>query len=83
MNKNITPLQRFWMALVYDYNKSLMDEADWEDAQEIAMIHTQYYPIDTKFCMVYDNIACHWALVTASGSKIVTFEDCGTMEDME
>jgi len=72
---NITPLQRFWMALNYEENKK---HSDAEDAFEYAM-DAEYHPIDTRFCMVKSS-ELGWHLLEASGTSIVRVIECGEME---
>jgi hypothetical protein len=79
MKSNITPLQRFWMTIVYEYNVEIMGKDSAQEAFECAMYENAYEPIDTKFCMIYHDDG-GWALFEASGTKIIRILEAGSME---
>lgn len=84
MSSPKTPLTRFWMTLVYEWNKEMMkddghdDGVSHEDAFELAMNETEYEPIDTRFCMI-KSADIGWQLIEASGTKIVRSIEAGDM----
>jgi len=73
---NSKALKGFWAALNFENMKANCG-IDAVDAHANAMNDTEYYPIDTKNCMV--RAEGIWFLLVASGSVITNVIECGDM----
>ena len=80
-NRNTTALKRFWAILNYENQKELLEKEDAECAFHYSMNDVDYYPIDTRFCIVFTR-ECGYALLEASGTKIIRSIEAGDMGKM-